>query len=63
MRFHDLRHSCASFLIEQGLDARQVADVLGHSHISLTLGTYAHVLPSKARASADAMETILTGTG
>jgi integrase len=45
-RFHDLRHTCASFLLAQGVSARVVMEILGHSQISLTLNTYTHVSPS-----------------
>ena len=43
VRLHDLRHSTASILLERGIPARVVADLLGHSHVGLTLGTYSHV--------------------
>ena len=57
-RFHDLRHTCASFLLSQGVHARVVMEMLGHSNISLTLNTYSHVAPplqEEAAASIDAM--------
>jgi len=62
-KFHNLRHSCASFLLAEGLDLRHVADILGHEDPSLTLRVYAHTMPARARASADAMEKLLGGTG
>jgi integrase len=37
-------------------------EILGHSDIRLTLGTYSHVLPSLAREAADRMNSILTGS-
>lgn len=40
---HDLRHSCASFLIRRGASVRAVAEQLGHSTPMVTLNTYAHV--------------------
>jgi integrase len=43
MRLHDLRHGCASLLLAQGVPARVVMEVLGHSQISMTLDTYSHV--------------------
>ena len=43
MRLHDLRHGCASVLLAQGVPARVVMEVLGHSQISMTLDTYSHV--------------------
>jgi integrase len=58
-RFHDLRHACASLLLlAQGVVPRVVMEVLGHSQISLTMGTYAHVgraLGQSAAAKLDAM--------
>ena len=45
IRIHDLRHSCATLLLAQGVDPRTIMQTLGHSQISLTLNTYAHVLP------------------
>src|SRR5713101_4121478 len=54
-RFHDLRHSCATLLLAQGVSPRVVMEVLGHSQISLTMNTYAHVLPEMRRDAADRM--------
>jgi integrase len=48
-RFHDLRHSAATLLLVQGVPARVVMDILGHSQIQVTLGTYSHVLPELHR--------------
>ena len=58
MRFHDLRHSCASLLLAQGVPARVVMETLGHSQIGLTLNTYAHVMPELQRQAAEAMERL-----
>ena len=46
IRFHDLRHSAATLLLSMGVPANVVQELLGHSHISITLGVYGHVLPS-----------------
>ncbi len=62
MTLHDLRHSAASLLLAQGVPARMVMELLGHSNISLTLGTYAHIIPQLSRETADKMNAILTGT-
>jgi integrase len=59
MRFHDLRHSCASLLLVQGVPARVVMETLGHSNISITMDTYTHVLPELQRQAADAMDRAL----
>ena len=44
-RFHDLRHTFASILIDQGAHPRTMMERLGHSSINVTLGTYGHLLP------------------
>ncbi|CWU81099.1 site-specific integrase [Listeria monocytogenes] len=41
--FHDLRHSAASFLLEQGINIKVIQNILGHSDIKVTLNTYAHI--------------------
>ena len=58
MRLHDLRHSCASFLLAQGLQPRTIMELLGHSQISLTMNTYAHVMPSLMRDAAQRMDAL-----
>jgi len=45
MPFHDLRHSAATILLSMGVNIKVVQELLGHSDISITLGTYAHLLP------------------
>jgi hypothetical protein len=45
MRVHDLRHTCATLLVAQGVHPKVVQEILGHSQIGLTLDTYSHVLP------------------
>ena len=54
VRLHDLRHSCASFLLAAGASPRTVMKTLGHSQIGLTMNTYTHVLPEIERAAIDA---------
>ena len=58
-RFHDLRHSCATLLLVQGVSPRVVMEVLGHSDVGMTLNTYSHVVPQLRRDAADRMEEIL----
>lgn len=53
IRFHDLRHSCASLLLAQGVHPRVVMEILGHSTITLTMNTYSHVLPQAQRDALD----------
>jgi integrase len=61
LRFHDLRHSCATLLLVQGVPARVVMEILGHSSIALTMNTYSHVIPSLKREAADAMDRVFAG--
>ncbi len=58
-RFHDARHSVATFWLAAGVPARVVADMLGHSQVSLTLNVYTHVLPTLRREAADRLDAIL----
>jgi integrase len=58
-RFHDLRHSCATLLLAQGISPRVVMEVLGHSQIALTMNTYTHVLPELRREAADRMNDLM----
>lgn len=60
MRFHDLRHSCATLLLVQGVSPRVVMEILGHSEIAMTMDTYSHVVPELRREAADRMESLLT---
>lgn len=58
-RFHDLRHSCATLLLVQGVSPRVVMDVLGHSQIALTMNTYSHVIPELRRQAAERMDELI----
>jgi integrase len=60
IRFHDLRHSCATLLLVQHVPARVVMAVLGHSQISTTLDTYSHIVPELQQEAADRVEAILS---
>jgi integrase len=57
-RLHDLRHSTASLLLAQGTHLRVIMELLGHSSISQTANTYAHVMPAAMGEVADKMESI-----
>jgi integrase len=62
VRFHDLRHSCATFLIAQGEHPRVIMDILGHAQMSTTMDIYGHVMPSTQRAAAARLDGILNQT-
>jgi integrase len=63
VRIHDLRHTAASVLLAQGVPARVVMEILGHSQISVTLNTYAHVAPEVSREAANRVDDALWGDG
>ena len=56
MRFHDLRHSCASLLLANGVPLKQIQEWLGHSDFSTTANIYAHLDYTSKLTSAQAME-------
>jgi integrase len=58
-RFHDLRHTCATLLLRQGVNPKFVQELLGHSDVSLTLNVYSHVLPDMGDQAAIAMDAAL----
>ena len=60
IRIHDLRHTCASLLLVQGVHPRVVMETLGHSQISLTLDTYSHVLPALQHEAARQMDSLIS---
>lgn len=59
VRFHDLRHSHATILFANNLDAVAVASRLGHASADTTLKIYAHAVRKRDRESADAMQRLL----
>lgn len=63
IRFHDLRHTCASLLLAQGVEPRVIMATLGHSVIGTTLNLYTHVMPVTQRAAATEMNRLLRGEG
>ena len=58
MRFHDLRHSCASLLLANGVPLKQIQEWLGHSDFAITANTYAHLEFNSKLESAKAMTWI-----
>ena len=58
-RFHDLRHTCATLLLRQGVNPKFVQELLGHADISLTLNVYVHVLPDMGDAAVGALDAAL----
>jgi integrase len=61
IRFHDLRHTAATLLLEQGVHPKIVSEMLGHSTIAITLDLYSHVTPTMQEQAAAAMDAVLRG--
>jgi integrase len=59
IRFHDLRHSCATLLLSEGVHPKIVSDLLGHSQIGITLDLYSHVTVTMQAVAAEAMGRLL----
>ncbi|MGZ8577476.1 MAG: tyrosine-type recombinase/integrase [Actinomycetota bacterium] len=62
VRLHDLRHGRASLLLASGTDMALVSKMLGHSSITLTADTYAHLLTGVGRRAADAADALIPRT-
>ncbi len=63
LRLHDLRHTAATWLLQQGVHPSVVREILGHSTITLTLGTYSHVAPTMHRDAARSLDALLSDVG
>jgi integrase len=63
IRFHDLRHTHASLLLQEGVNPKIVSERLGHSTVQITLDTYSHVLPGLQREAANQIDNLLKHPG
>jgi integrase len=61
MRFHDLRHATATYMLGEGVELKVVQQVLGHAQIGVTANTYAHVVPALQRDAARRLGNVLWG--
>ena len=61
IRFHDLRHSCASLLIAQGFGLKDVQEWLGHADITMTANIYAHLDIKRKQSIADSLASSFAG--
>jgi len=57
VHFHDLRHTCGSWLAQAGVPEGHIAQVLGHSTVRMT-ERYAHLAPANARAAVEKLEGV-----
>ncbi|MGY5341729.1 tyrosine-type recombinase/integrase [Paenibacillus glucanolyticus] len=60
IRFHDLRHTSATLLINQGVHAKIISERLGHGNITTTMNIYGHALRSADQAAADKFDSLFT---
>jgi len=60
IRFHDLRHTATTLMLQRGVHPKIVQERLGHADISMTLNTYSHVLPSMQAEAAEKLDELLT---
>ena len=56
IKFHSIRHSVASILLEQNTHPRLVAELLGHSSTKLTIDTYSHIINPMNTIVADTLQ-------
>jgi integrase len=61
IRLYDLRHTCATLLLSNGVDVKTVSEWLGHANAAETLNTYAHVMPSAKKEAATGFGKVLRG--
>lgn len=60
LHFHDLRHSCASMMLADGVNVKAIQTILGHSTISMTMDTYAHLMPNAQADAASRFDRLLS---
>ena len=60
-RLYDLRHTCASLLMAEGLNPKIVSERLGHANISITLGIYSHVAKGMQEEASERLEKVIFG--
>lgn len=56
IRFHDLRHTCATIALEEGVEIKALSSMLGHSDVAFTMNTYVHATKKIKTSAADKME-------
>jgi integrase len=61
LRFHDLRHSYASLLVAEGAHPKEMAELMGHSSVQITLDRYSHMMPHMAATLAERLDATYRG--
>jgi integrase len=60
IRFHDLRHTCATLLLSRNVHPKYVQEILGHATVAITPDTYSHMIPGMGNHAARAMEDVFS---
>jgi len=60
VRFHDLRHTHATLMLQQGIHPKIISERFGHSSVAITLDTYSHVLPGLQETAAARFDEAFT---
>jgi integrase len=60
IRFHNLRHTCATLLLSRNVHPKYVQELLGHATVAITLDTYSHMIPGMSNHTARAMEDVFS---
>jgi len=61
IRFHDLRHTAASLMLNNGVDVLVASQRLGHAQPSITLDVYGHLMPSMQNEAANILDMLISG--
>jgi len=61
LRFHDLRHTYASLLVAEGAHPKEMAELMGHSSVQITLDRYSHMMPHMAATLAERLDATYRG--
>ncbi len=61
IKFHGMRHTCATLALKAGVPVRVVADRLGHKGVEITMNIYQHVLPDMQEDAAEKLGSLLFG--
>ena len=59
IRFHDLKHTAASLMLNHGIPVLIVSKRLGHSKPSITIDVYGHLIPSRQEEAAQLMDNLM----
>ena len=59
LRFHDLRHTHATYLLGAGVNIKVISERLGHASVAFTMDTYGHVMPGMQESAAEQLDRLI----